>query len=47
MPEMPKFVKSSPQAVERFNTAMARLAATDITTKPMSAIDAPGSTVSW
>jgi len=32
---MPKFVKSSPELVERFETAMARMAAPDIVLRPM------------
>lgn len=35
MPEMPKFVKSSAVAVERFEAALARLDAPDVTRRPM------------
>jgi TfoX/Sxy family transcriptional regulator of competence genes len=35
MPEMPKFTKSSPEIVERFNEALARHPAPDIVVKPM------------
>jgi len=35
MPEMPKFTKSSPEIVERFNEVLARHAAPDIVVKPM------------
>lgn len=35
MPEMPKFIKSSPEAVARFDAALARALAPDVTLKPM------------
>jgi hypothetical protein len=35
MPEMPKFTKSSPELVARFNAVMDRIAAPDITRRPM------------
>ena len=35
MAEMPKFIKSSPEVVARFDAALARLAAPDIVVKPM------------
>jgi TfoX/Sxy family transcriptional regulator of competence genes len=35
MPTMPKFTKSSPETVERFQAALDRRAAPDVTRKPM------------
>lgn len=35
MPEMPKFVKSTAEAVSRFDAALARLGAPDVTLRPM------------
>ena len=35
MPATPKFTKTSPEVVERFQSALARHAAPDITVKPM------------
>ena len=35
MPDMPKFEKPAPELVERFNTAVNRVARSDVTRRPM------------